>query len=34
MERQYRINKGKLPIGYYSELDGQYLYIFKDAVRS
>lgn len=34
VERQYRINKGNLPIGYYTEPDGQYLYIFKNAVSS
>eukprot|EP00884_Botryococcus_braunii_P012205 jgi/Botrbrau1/20986/Bobra.0144s0005.1 len=34
VERQYRINKGNLPIGYYSELDGQYLYIFKNSLTT
>lgn len=33
VERQYRQNLGKLPIGYRCEPDGRFFYIFKNAVR-
>ncbi|KAL4537905.1 hypothetical protein Ndes2526B_g04238 [Nannochloris sp. 'desiccata'] len=34
VERQYRFNIGKLPIGYRTEPEGKYLYIFDDALTT
>ena len=34
IERQYRFNVGKLPIGYRTEPEGKYLYIFDDALTT
>lgn len=34
VEKQYRVNIGKLPIGYRTEPEGQYLYILDDALTT